>query len=380
MSPARRAVRLIALLLAVGCGAPHGPVATGRRAAGPAGPAAPSAVTQPRSNAAPLRHRVRADVVVVAPTPLAATTVTALRRVAPNGLATYRSARVRLGIHNLELAGIDPGRFRAFAPSGTANADAVWNAVARGELVVAHDVAKARRLELGATTTIGRTPLRVAAYATTGLPDVGAMVSGVIADALHLPADNAAVLTAGKGDPAALAAAVRRVVGSRATIHLLTQPRTPYAYLTGTKAAKAFGAFSYRWYDDGTIEPDARWVAANIVTADVPILGRVTCHRLMVRQLRGALAAVRAAGLSGAIHTYDGCYVPRFIERDPAHAISLHTWGIAIDLDARTNQRGGRGTMDPRVVAIFTQWGFRWGGDWSYTDPMHFELGALLAP
>jgi len=59
--------------------------------------------------------------------------------------------------------------------------------------------------------------------------------------------------------------------GKSATIHLLTQPKTPYAFLTGSSAAKAFGAFSYRWYDDGTIQPDAAWVRANIVTTYVPI-------------------------------------------------------------------------------------------------------------
>jgi hypothetical protein len=66
------------------------------------------------------------------------------------------------------------------------------------------------------------------------------------------------------------------------------------------------------------------------------------------------------------------------MEHDPSNPVSLHTWGIAIDLDSATNRRGTRGTMDPQVVQIFKRWGFRWGGDWSWTDPMHFELGALL--
>ena len=44
-----------------------------------------------------------------------------------------------------------------------------------------------------------------------------------------------------------------------------------------------------------------------------------------------------------------------------------------------SNGRGTTGTMDPAVVEIFKRWGFRWGGDWSYTDPMHFELGAVLS-
>jgi hypothetical protein len=180
-------------------------------------------------------------------------------------------------------------------------------------------------------------------------------------------------------DPVHLAGQVRAITGQGGNVDLLTPPAAnPVAFLTGSRAAKAFGAFSYRYFPDGTIQPDARWVSENIVTATVPIFGRVTCHRLMIPQLRGALADVAAAGLASSLRTYNGCYVPRFIESNPEHAISLHTWGIAIDLDASTNSRGTKGDMDPKVVDIFKRWGFRWGGDWDYTDPMHFELGALL--
>lgn len=376
MIPARRtALLLVGCALAGACGAPGNPLASGRTAAPPA---PPGKVTDLRpAPVPPLHRRVRADVVVVLPAPLVTKTVVALRHVAPGGVATFRAGRVAVHGAGVDVAGVEPGSFRSFAPPGTAESNPVWQAVANGDLVVAHDLAKARRLGLGATVPIAGHPYRVAAYATTGLPDVGVLVSNVVADDLHLPRPNAAVLSAGSGDPAALAAAVRRVAGPRAAIHLLSPPLMPYAFLTGSRAAKAFGAFSYRYYDDGTIEPDARWVRASIVTARVPILGAVTCHRLMLKQLRGALAEVQAAGLARLIHSYDGCYVPRFIERNPAYPVSLHTWGIAIDLDARTNQRGTRGTMDPRVVAIFKRWGFRWGGDWSWTDPMHFELGAL---
>ena len=38
------------------------------------------------------------------------------------------------------------------------------------------------------------------------------------------------------------------------------------------------------------------------------------------------------------------------------------------------------GEIDRDVVAIFKRWGFAWGGDWSYTDPMHFELREIVRP
>ena len=122
-------------------------------------------------------------------------------------------------------------------------------------------------------------------------------------------------------DRVAFASDVREVAGS-ASVDLLQVP-APVARLTGGEAAEDLGAFSYRYFADGTIEPDARWVRDNIRTEVVPVMGRVTCHRLMLPQLRGALQEVVDAGLASTLKTYDGCYVPRFIERNPARPISL---------------------------------------------------------
>ena len=220
----------------------------------------------------------------------------------------------------------------------------------------------------------------VGAFATTGIPGTDVVIDDEVGRSLGLPTATGMLLTAGKGvDPVDLAARVRRITGDGSSVDLLTTPAAdPVAFLTGNSAAQAFGAFSYRYFPDGTLEPDPKWVAQNIVTESVPIFGEVTCHRLMFPQLRGALTDIVNAGLASTLHTYNGCYVPKYIERSPTHAISLHTWGIAIDLDSATNYRGIKGTMDPKVVEIFKRWGFRWGGDWHWTDPMHFELVALL--
>ena len=41
---------------------------------------------------------------------------------------------------------------------------------------------------------------------------------------------------------------------------------------------------------------------------------------------------------------------------------------------------GTQGDMHPQVVEIFKEWGFAWGGDWSYPDPMHFEMARVVRP
>ena len=95
---------------------------------------------------------------------------------------------------------------------------------------------------------------------------------------------------------------------------------------------------------------------------------------------RAALHEVVERGLADEIHPgeYAGCYYPRFIAGTTT--LSNHSFGLALDLNVPGNQRGTVGEMDRGVVAIFKKWGFAWGGDWRYTDPMHFEMNAVVDP
>ena len=391
---ATAAALAIAGLTGCGVGGPDKAGAATLKAAvaDPAAAASPAAAAPPvhangSTDVAPLSTRLRPDVLVTGKRTFSAAAIKKLSALADQtGTVVFRAGTIRVAGHHVHAVAVDPSTFRRFTAQGTAEATPVWLSVARGEAVVSHNLAKGLRLQLGGDAPVAPLKgkaftLRVGAFATSAVPETDVIVSDEQGQALGLPKANGMLLTAGKGvDPVVLAGKVRAITGKGGNVDLLTPPAAnPVAFLTGSRAARAFGAFSYRYFPDGTIQPDARWVNENIVSATVPILGRVTCHRLMIPQLRGALADVQAAGLASSLHSYDGCYVPRFIERNPAHAISLHTWGIAIDLDASTNYRGIKGTMDPKVVEIFKRWGFRWGGDWSYTDPMHFELGALLS-
>lgn len=53
---------------------------------------------------------------------------------------------------------------------------------------------------------------------------------------------------------------------------------------------------------------------------------------------------------------------------------SNHAWGVAIDLNAPSNWRGGRGDIPDAVVDLWQGNGWTWGGMWKNTDPMHFEF------
>lgn len=338
----------------------------------------------------PLHALQRPDVLVTASGPLSAATIGHLIALAPTPaqVVAVRVGTLNVSGTNLTAWGVDPSQFRAFAPAGTAEADGVWESLTDGDLAISHATAETLEFALGSQLAVtgGDPPLtrslRLGSLATSGLPGVSVLLSDDTASSYGFPLANAVVLSGGQGDPKSLALAARRVVGSTATVRQLSASHTPVVVLRGGPAAQPFGSFSYRYFANGTIVPDPAWVRANIVYADVPILGRVQCHRLVIPQLRAALAEVQLSGLAGSIYRgqYAGCYNPRFIDRNPAQPVSLHTWGIALDLNVPGNQRGTAGQIDRRVVAIFKRWGFAWGGDWAYTDPMHFELSTLVTP
>ena len=118
--------------------------------------------------------------------------------------------------------------------------------------------------------------------------------------------------------------------------------------LTGESVSDAIGTFSYTDGPDGTVIPEKSWVDEYIRTEEVPILGTVTCNKGMLPQLRGALSEIVQLGLADKINPdeYAGCYYPRYINRSPEYGLSLHSWGIAVDLNVPGNQRGTVGEMD----------------------------------
>ena len=128
-------------------------------------------------------------------------------------------------------------------------------------------------------------------------------------------------------------------------------------------------------YGDDWVRLDPAFLRRYIVTRSVPILGSVTCHRALIRPLRAALAELRRRGLSRLVDPgdYAGCYAPRRIR--PGGSLSLHAWGLAVDLNAAANPYGSDARQDPRLVRIMLAHGFTWGGDWpTIRDPMHFEF------
>ncbi len=114
------------------------------------------------------------------------------------------------------------------------------------------------------------------------------------------------------------------------------------------------------------------------VRAAIPALpGHIYCNNAMHAPLTRALTKIVTRGLSHHIHTYDGCFNNRYKRDVFSLSLSLHSWGLAIDINALTNRFCARPTTPNEVVMIFYDEGFDWGDGWSMPDGMHFQLSRI---
>ena len=218
---------------------------------------------------------------------------------------------------------------------------------------------------------------------------VDAVVNPTWIPSLDMTPGNALLIRTGGTSPETLRGPITRILrGTEASVQMtdvvaregLDPDAVQTAVVVGT-VADAVGTYRYTVLTGGHIAPDPGWVDAHIATESVPILGDVTCNKLIFPQLRAALEDVVAQGLADEIHPgeYAGCYNPRFIAGSTT--LSNHAFGLALDLNVPGNQRGTVGEIDRGVVAIFQRWGFTWGSSLRRSaDPMHFEMSHLVEP
>ncbi|WP_370692287.1 M15 family metallopeptidase [Nocardioides sp.] len=285
------------------------------------------------------------------------------------------------------LAAVDPASYRLF----TSNADfqEAWDRVAAGEVAVAKGLEKKAPIdeqgflrlsdEDSGTVHVGSFPEQA--------EKIDLVVNRKRGEALGMVPDNAMLISTGQTAPESLRGPIARIVGDAATVQNLDAVARygldPGAFDSAVLVgdfADAVGVFNFTPIGGGRIAPDPAWVRSHIVQETVPILGTITCNKFLMPQLKAALGEIVQLGLEDKINPgeYAGCYYPRYIAG--SSTLSNHSFGLALDLNVPGNQRGTVGEMDRGVVAVFKRWGFAWGGDWGYTDPMHFELSQLKAP
>jgi hypothetical protein len=333
----------------------------------------------------------QADVLVYDPDSLSDETIKAIRALdGVTGVESLALAQVSLENKVINVAAVDPGTYRNYTPYATAETQAVWDRVAGGELAIRP--ALRRRVptddkdyvRLGSDKDAPQ--VHIGAFAAQ-VPQVDAVVNDSWIETLGMKPGNALLVTTGQTAPASLRKPIERIAGGQASVQMLDAVARfgldikvqQTAFLVGT-VADAVGTFNYTVLGGGRIAPEPAWVSSHIATGTVPILGSVTCNKLIFPQLEAALREIQDRGLGDEIHPdeYAGCYYPRFIAGTTS--LSNHSFGLALDFNVPGNQRGTVGEMNREVVSIFKKWGFAWGGDWSFTDPMHFEMNAVVQP
>lgn len=102
---------------------------------------------------------------------------------------------------------------------------------------------------------------------------------------------------------------------------------------------------------------------------------KIYCNKDMVEPLKQAFKNIIDRGLIKELKTWDGCFNIR--KKTAGKSASLHSWGIACDLNASWNGYNKKPTLSKKFVQCFKDVGFDWGGDWKIKDGMHFELNKI---
>lgn len=107
------------------------------------------------------------------------------------------------------------------------------------------------------------------------------------------------------------------------------------------------------------------WAPQQLVT-------RFACHVLMVPVFASVFAEIDARGHWHLLEDFGGCFNCRE-QRGSNAKSSTHSWGIGIDINAKSNPLGAVPTMPQAIIDVFREHGFTYGGTWSRPDGMHFQ-------
>jgi hypothetical protein len=102
---------------------------------------------------------------------------------------------------------------------------------------------------------------------------------------------------------------------------------------------------------------------------------RIYCNKDLVGPLSKAFKALIDTGNVKELKTWDGCFNIR--KKRGLSSMSLHSWAIAIDVNAFENGLNQTPKLSAGFVKCFTDNGFDWGGTWTRKDGMHFQLKSI---
>lgn len=277
----------------------------------------------------------------------------------------------------IDAFAVDPSSYAAFAPSPDVE---VLGSLAPGGAVLTRSSAILRRLDVGGVLRFAGGDVTVTGVVADESGG-GAEVLVHRDDAAHLGIDDERFLLVADTDRAATLDAIRDRTPAGEFLSLRGSDQARWLrhgdrVEPQARVKRVFGEFSFRDTSGRDIQIDPAWVAANIVTTTVPLIGEIRCHRAIVPAVRSAMEELERSGKGDAVQpqNYAGCQYARRIA--PGAGLSRHSWGLALDLNITSNPRGTFESQDPALVAALTSRGFSWGGEWEYPDPGHYEFTA----
>jgi hypothetical protein len=146
------------------------------------------------------------------------------------------------------------------------------------------------------------------------------------------------------------------------------------------EAKKRYGEIANgKWADEAKwmaiYKPEQQVADKMINSATGKATGKIYCNKDMLGPLNQAFSKIVERGLLPELETFDGCFLIRDVRGVPG-AMSWHSYGLAIDINAKGNGLGAEPKLSQELVNCFKEAGFTWGGDFKRKDGMHFQLGS----
>jgi hypothetical protein len=128
----------------------------------------------------------------------------------------------------------------------------------------------------------------------------------------------------------------------------------------------------------GPATSNNRWLTLWIVPEELHvgwIPKKIYLNKDLIKPLSLAFLNLIERGLVDELKSWDGCFNIRAMRGQVI--MSLHSWAIAVDVNAKENPMGKKPKLSAEFVKCFTDVGFDWGGNWHRPDGMHFQLAAI---
>lgn len=129
------------------------------------------------------------------------------------------------------------------------------------------------------------------------------------------------------------------------------------------------------------------WTVPMWIDTHIPALpNKIYINKDAIEPLEAVMNRLISLGAFKEIHTWDGCFNIRTI-RGSRTKPSIHSWGLAIDLNAANNPLGkskhdcqlaGLTPFTTLFDEIFREAGWTCGIDFQRADGMHFEYTSHL--